>query len=132
MVRTSYRIPCTRLFRQTNFKIIEKRDTCNVDKYTCMLLLAIMEAHSPSKRLAESADRRENRLRCQRQRDKARRASETVEQMEVRLGKLSDRAKRATRSRESTEAVLQRRSDRLAAETAEERERPGYIISFCQ
>ena len=70
----------------------------------------------------ETVEERERRLRIQRDRDRARRASrsaqppETAEEREIRL-----RRERATRSEEARDAMLQRR-DRSASETAEERQ----------
>ena len=72
----------------------------------------------------ESVEKREKRLRSRRERERARRASETAEQREERLRKrrMRDRARRASQATEDREARLQQRRYRLDAETAEERE----------
>ena len=72
----------------------------------------------------ESVEKREKRMRSRRERERARRASETAEQREERLRKrrMRDRARRASQATEDREARLQQRRYRLDAETAEERE----------
>ena len=68
-----------------------------------------MESYSnPSARVPESSGNREDRLQRRRERERARRTSETVEQREERLRvrRARDRARRAAQTAEERDARL--------------------------
>ena len=86
-----------------------------------------MESYSNSSaRVPESSGNREDRLQRRRERERARRASETVEQREerLRMRRARDRARRAAQTEEERAARLQQMSanqrHRLTSETEEE------------
>jgi hypothetical protein len=68
-------------------------------------------------------NQREQSLQRRRERERARRQSESAEQREERLRRrrVRDRARRAAQSVEQRQVLLQRRRDRLIAESAEQR-----------
>ena len=87
-----------------------------------------MESYSNSSaRVPEASGNREDRLQRRRERERARRASETAEQREERLRvrRARDRARRAAQSAEERDArlrqILDNRRQSLATESEEER-----------